>query len=700
MKQGIFLKFAVLFIAFTLVGAYLFLGYYPPELKGKQLVQLDSLEVGDDVSEALHAYMQGRNSAWEAKTPDADSDGGTAGEDALFAGSEVFIVTSVPKQDLVVLRRYDAVSNAPSARLYAGVDDIGFVNFSLDKDGAARYRQLAFVVPGRYVSGDRTLLTLRYIGGSRINSTGYWFYAKGDPLMDDMTRLAFIAATAAFISLILVFRKAAVRTLFYGRVFPTLPFAIILTLSLLFSHYVYNDIPHIPDSRTYLFQARLLLQGKTYLNTAAELNKFFSNWFIFYKDGRLLGKYPLGYPLLLAAGEALGLGRFVNPLFGGLCAVLVYYLGRRVYGENTGKYASLLAASSFPIIIHAAEFTSHVPMMFFMLVFQLFFLRALENNGLGDTVVSGIALGCGVNIRPYTALAVFTAYAAYFVYAVAREKKMINGETAVKAVVLASILTLSVAFFAIQNKALTGSYTKPGYLYYDRNDRPGFDVKNHTPGKAVAYAWNYAIGLAEYLIGGGRGLVLMAAFALLIYRRPNRFDCLFTCVIGTVILFYSAYHHQEFTYGPRYILEVMPLACLLVTRAFANLNDERLLKAIALAALCSTVISLLGSIDTYTACYGADGRFNRMFEVLENRFEGNTVVFADEYAYQALLSRNRWDFANDRVVYARHADDAKDMEFLSLYFPGYDCRVFAQKDGMYALEDCPVGYEKPAMQPK
>ncbi|MDD5112080.1 MAG: glycosyltransferase family 39 protein, partial [Candidatus Altiarchaeota archaeon] len=408
-----------------------------------------------------------------------------------------------------------------------------------------------------------------------------------------------------------------------------------------------------------------------------------------------LGKYPVGQPVLMAAAESLGARGLLNPLFGALSAAMVYYLGRRVYGERTGRYASLLAASSFFLLLHSSAFTGHAPTMFFMLAFQLFFLKSLEGECLLNPLVAGLALGFGMIIRPYTALAFLLPYAVYFVFTKAGGRGYLPLKAAMaKAAVFVIAVSLFAAVFAAHNKAITGSFLTPGHLYFDPNDRPWFGTDYHThddyftPVRAVANAWRYLVGLLDYPLEGGRVVMLLALFAFLLRRRLSGFDLLFTATACSLLVFYSLYHHQEFVYGPRYLLEVVPLLLLLVVRAFEGFNDERLQKILVIAALCSMLLYIPGSVGRYNTAYQVNGRYSRMFEALESGLEENTIVFVDTSVYPSVISRNNWDFGNDKVVYARYASPAENLEFASRYFSQYDCRTFtiAEMDGM--LEDC------------
>ena len=120
-------------------------------------------------------------------------------------------------------------------------------------------------------------------------------------------------------------------------------------------------VPHVQDSLTYLFQAQTLARGELWAE-APPLPYFFEQEFLLVQNGRWFGKYPPGYPAILAIGVLLNAPWLINPLLATLTLPLVYQLGRRVGNGRIALIAAgLMTLSPFFLFLsgsmmaHAAE---------------------------------------------------------------------------------------------------------------------------------------------------------------------------------------------------------------------------------------------------------------------------------------------------------------------------------------------------------
>jgi hypothetical protein len=148
---------------------------------------------------------------------------------------------------------------------------------------------------------------------------------------------------------------------------------------------VLEGMPHVQDSVTYLFQAQTLARGA--LTAPApplagpDGSAHFAQEFLLVRDGRWFGKYPPGYPALLAVGVLVGAPWLVNPLLAAATIPLLYALTRTIYTKNTGRRvtgalaALLLAASPF-FLIMSGSLMSHAAELFWTLLFMVAWVRA------------------------------------------------------------------------------------------------------------------------------------------------------------------------------------------------------------------------------------------------------------------------------------------------------------------------------------
>jgi 4-amino-4-deoxy-L-arabinose transferase-like glycosyltransferase len=108
---------------------------------------------------------------------------------------------------------------------------------------------------------------------------------------------------------------------------------------------IFEGIPHLEDEVAYVWQAEAIAGGKIAVPSPPQPKSFLVPFVVDY-DGLRFGKYPPGWPLVLAIGVKLGLRFLVNPLLAGLGVWLTYLLGKRVFGEVVGLLAAGLTLTS------------------------------------------------------------------------------------------------------------------------------------------------------------------------------------------------------------------------------------------------------------------------------------------------------------------------------------------------------------------
>lgn len=146
--------------------------WYQMDTEGMELI--DSLDVGDPADEVSHDY-----SITGEKPPFARMFKTTAEVTLLddgwaYAGEESFTVASVPRRDLIVAKRYDAVIRG-RVRVY--VDGI-FVGEWEFPERQFQFGEGLFVVPASFVTNEQTRISLEFVPGSSIdiNSFYYWIF--------------------------------------------------------------------------------------------------------------------------------------------------------------------------------------------------------------------------------------------------------------------------------------------------------------------------------------------------------------------------------------------------------------------------------------------------------------------------------------------------------------------------------------------
>lgn len=354
----------------------------------------------------------------------------------------------------------------------------------------------------------------------------------------------------------------------------------------------FDRVPHSEDELAYLFQARTLAQGLLYAPAPA-LPDAFEAPFIVVHDGRWFGKYPPGFPALLALGVLADLPWLVNPLLSSLAVALVYLAGRRLYGEGTALVAALLAATSPFLAFQAGSMLSHVAGLVWAMLLLLGFESARRRASALAALGAGAALGALFITRPLTGVAIGAPYLAWAVWMAAGDR----GRRRLPIFMAAGAIPFVVAFLAY-NSITTGHPLRTGYELWWPYDRIGFGagmghIGGHTPAMGLRNSYENLRDLSSYLFGSPWWLSLVpAAIALFwalfgwvvasskahglrragVQRRvawpgePAGWDLLNGMVVACLVAAYAAYWATGALYGPRYYFEALGALALLSAR--------------------------------------------------------------------------------------------------------------------------------------
>jgi 4-amino-4-deoxy-L-arabinose transferase-like glycosyltransferase len=384
-----------------------------------------------------------------------------------------------------------------------------------------------------------------------------------------------------------------------------------------------GGIPHVQDSLTYRFQAQTLARGRLTAPAPPEPAAF-EQEFLLVREGRWFGKYPPGYPLLLAAGELLGLPWLVNPLLATLTAALLFVLGKTWYGRRTGLLAVLLAAVSPFFVIMSGTFMAHAAELFWVVAFMVAWSSVVRRPALPSRrrwawlIAGGLALGMIFLTRQMTALAVAGPFA--LATTVARPGDVAWSRRVKELLALAAVAAPLAALLLLYQAAVTGDplqdprllfwpYDHLGFgqdigqgqnvVTYDnvqgetilvwQND-PGQPPRGHSPARGVFNVERNWQQLQSHLFGWLPTFTLAFAWLVFALGRTRRGDWIFLISALSLMLVYVFYWADGVSYGPRYFYAALPAFLLLVARgirtgaAFAGRRSGRWAVGLIVAA--------------------------------------------------------------------------------------------------------------------
>lgn len=167
---------------------------------------------------------------------------------------------------------------------------------------------------------------------------------------------------------------------------------------------VFEKLPHLEDEMAYLYQAKIFARGDTYVDIPQPLRSYWQP-FLISEDGKRFGKYPPGWPLLLAIGVKLNMTWTINAWIAMLNVALTYRLAREVFNEQTGVVAAALFTISPIALLINGTLMGHTSAQFFTLLFLYGAWRVERGRHVfGWAAISGMSLGILIANRPLTAV--------------------------------------------------------------------------------------------------------------------------------------------------------------------------------------------------------------------------------------------------------------------------------------------------------
>ncbi|MBK8900077.1 MAG: glycosyltransferase family 39 protein [Anaerolineaceae bacterium] len=509
-------------------------------------------------------------------------------------------------------------------------------------------------------------------------------------------------------------------------------FLTLLTFAL--TLHIANDVlarvPHVQDSLTYLFQAQTLARGDLWA-AAPPLPQFFEQEFLLVQNGRWFGKYPPGYPAILALGVLLRAPWLINPLLAALTVPLLYQLGRRVYdGRIALLAAGLMSLSPFFLFLSGSHM-AHAAELFWLVLFMLSWRMAVggekqehrvtqrRHRGaqrVGWAVVAGLAAGMAFLTRQLTAVAII---APFFLLTTWTSPLSWRSRLQRGAIWLAGLLPLVGLLFVYQ-WAVTGDPWQDPRLLYWPYDQPGFgdDVgeapnlltigpldeepgyiivwqtdpnqppRGHTPQRGLHNILRNWQALQTDLFGWlplltfsflwlGFLLKNRQPSAAPSFGAPSHFDWILLATLVSLVAAEAFYWHSGIMYGPRYLYGALPALLLLTARGVQTLARQLggrwgwWLTAVPLTLLIlGNIFTLPVRMDSYRGFNFVEG--DKLAQVEAGVPPGEqALIFVDTSAggwwQYGELFVGNEGNVNGRLVFARDLGDEANRALQALY---------------------------------
>jgi hypothetical protein len=362
------------------------------------------------------------------------------------------------------------------------------------------------------------------------------------------------------------------------------------------------------DESAYHFQARTLASGRLTaaspattepVDNARRTEFFFIHHII--ARGQWFGKYPPGWPALLAVGHLLGIEWLLNPLLGLVLLWLTYKIGSTCFDETVARGAALMLLLSPMFLVNCVGYYSHVFCGVLLAAATLFCIESLRNERKRDHLLMFILLGIALLVRPFTAFC-FTMVLtlASFAWAWPRKKRLLW-------IFGAGCVGASIAFYglAAYNLALTGDPLHSTYAMY-RGSTSIAEI-NYQPASVLK---NLRVITSRSLLNTTLAIfpfMFLLALRALFRRQEATTEARLLCILFVVLVLGHALQTEpsDTVVGERYYFEALFAVAILAARGWSLLVRRRRFSKVAVSTVGIAILLVqllhfaLFSYDTY-----------------------------------------------------------------------------------------------------
>lgn len=435
--------------------------------------------------------------------------------------------------------------------------------------------------------------------------------------------------------------------------------ALFTILSVYVAAYILDSFPNSADEYAYLFQAEAISRGKLW-DTPHQLKDFFEFHHIAQINNMWIGRFPPGWPLVLAAAYVASIPTYmINVVLGAISLVVLYLFCKRFYNERVAVWATICTAFTATVIFNAASFFSHTSSFLEMLLFVYFFYLYIDKKKAQHALLAGFFLGLLTITRYFTAFLIFIPFFVYLVY----NDKLKSFQT----LVLIGLGAIPPMLFLLwYNYAITGDPLLPVTMWAYDDEALGF-VNGHTPIKGAEYVMRRILMFIAWV-----SPAFLILYGVLLWNKiKNKSERLLHpedyAFVLLMIGYFFYYHNGGNQYGPRFYFEAIPFV---IVFGLVKVLQTRNRWGLALI-ITGSVYALIKIPIIATHEHAIIKEREHVYQLVEEKGVRNAVVFIGSGAGLLRpmpnkdLTRNDKSYKND-VIYALDLKE-KNKELINYY---------------------------------
>jgi hypothetical protein len=222
----------------------------------------------------------------------------------------------------------------------------------------------------------------------------------------------------------------------------------------------------IPDESSYRHEARILASGRLVAPpppgaagrpTESPRPIRYTHEIVW--SGGWFSKYPIGWPLVLAIPESLGVGWLVTPLLGTLLLFLIGRIAREAFGPEVAGVATILTALSPAFLAYCTGRLSHALAGVLVAGATLACLQGVRTGRISRFVWMFALLVCGFHVRPFTMLVVAEVLSGGSLWMLRKDRPVLLRVASLAFLAAAASILTVLAY----NRVFTGQYLLSPY---------------------------------------------------------------------------------------------------------------------------------------------------------------------------------------------------------------------------------------------